>query len=137
MGCLQGARGAREMYGRLTKALHGMRPTYLLVFATQELVRVLGVQRLLAAGGQIQVHRSKHLLHVRRWHALSCNYDRTWLEAGGSAGMDGWFTLPLQAARRSHAQQASHKRAMYARRYSLMEEIATQIRFALHGIQPG
>jgi Protein of unknown function (DUF535) len=44
---------------------------------------------------------------------------------------DGWFRLPLSAARRARGDVSTRKRALYERRYRLMDEISSHIRAQL------
>jgi len=132
IGCLQGAPEARAQHGRLTKAAHGLRPQALLIFVAQEIARALRLEALLAVGEEIHVHRSKHLLRVPGGRRLRFDYERLWLEAGAQRMPDGWYALPLRARRRARGEQPAHKRAMYERRYALMDDIAQRVALGLH-----
>ncbi|MEP6778923.1 MAG: DUF535 family protein [Gemmatimonadaceae bacterium] len=128
IGCIQGKEGSKEAFKELTKELHGLRPRSLLIFILQEVARVLGVRELLAPGESIQVRRAQHLIHLSKLHSLEFDYDSLWLELGGQVLTNGWYRLPLETARRSSGQIASKKRAQYARRYSLMDDMIVQLR---------
>lgn len=131
-GCVQGrSEGEGGFMKALQKAMHGLRPKALVVFAAQEIARALGAREFLGAGNSIQVHRRKHLIHLAWVHELTFDYDAFWTELGGHPAMDGWFYLPRKAHRRTRDEIKPNKRTMYARRYALMDDLATQIRTAL------
>ena len=126
VGCLQGM-ASRAQIQRMTKALHGLRPSALLIFVAQVVARSLGMQSLRVVGNLIQVHRSKHVIYLPRWHALRFDYDRLLQELGGQLQDDGWFKMDMIQQRRTHDEQPANKRALYARRYRLMDDIARQL----------
>jgi len=127
IGSVQGAVNAQADIKSLTKALHGLRPATLLVYAAQRLAAILDATELRAVGRSIQVHRAKHLIHLPFLHALSFDYDRLWGELGGTRRSDGWFTLPLGEVRRARADMPANKRAQYLRRYALLDDLYGQI----------
>ncbi|HEV2285152.1 MAG TPA: DUF535 family protein [Steroidobacteraceae bacterium] len=131
IGAIQGRGNALTAHRRVTRRLHGLRPAPLLLFVAQELVRCLGVNDLLAVGPDIHVHRSKHLLHLGRRHAMHFDYERLWREAGGTRAAEGWYRLPVRARRRERTQLPVRKRSQYARRYRLLDELAAQMRRTL------
>ena len=131
-GCVQGrSEGEGAFMKTLQKAMHGLRPKALVVFAAQEIARALGVRELLGAGNGIQVHRRKHLIHLAWAHELTFDYDTFWTELGAHPALDGWFYLPRKARRRTREEIKPNKRTMYAKRYALMDSLAAQIRAAL------
>ncbi|HEX9081270.1 MAG TPA: DUF535 family protein [Holophagaceae bacterium] len=128
-GCVQGrAEGEGGFMKALQKAMHGLRPKALVVFAAQELGRALGVREFLGAGNGIQVHRRKHLIHLSWVHELTFDYDAFWRELGAHPAMDGWFYVPRKAHRRTREEIKPNKRTLYARRYALMDALSAQIR---------
>jgi len=131
IGAVQGAADTLAAQRRVTRLLHGLRPVALVLFAAQELVSALGVIELLAVGRDIHIHRSKHPLYLERWHGMHFDYERLWREAGGRRAADGWYRLPVRAPRRERAQLPARKRAQYARRYRLLDELAGQMRRTL------
>jgi len=136
-GCVQGrSEGEGGFMKALQKAMHGLRPKALVVFAAQEIARGLGARELLGAGNSIQVHRRKHLIHLSWVHELTFDYDAFWEELGGHPALDGWFYLPRKARRRTREEVKPNKRTMYARRYALMDDLSTQIRASLAPVIP-
>ena len=136
-GCVQGRNeGDEDLMKALGKAMHGLRPKALVVFAAQELCRAIGVREFLGAGNSIQVHRRKHFIHLEWAHALTFDYDGFWSELGGQRMPDGWFYLPRKARRRTRDEIKPNKRGMYTKRYAMMDELATQIRTAVSQAAP-
>ncbi len=131
-GCVQGRSENEDGFMKaLQKAMHGLRPKAMVVFAAQEAARALGVREMFGAGNEIQVHRRKHLIHLPWIHELTFDYDAFWSELGGHRALDGWFYLPRKAKRRSREEIKPNKRGMYAKRYALMDDLAAQIRKAM------
>jgi hypothetical protein len=131
IGCVQGAGSdQREAVRSMTKAMHGLRPKALMVFIAQEVARALGASRLLGVGSGIQAHLRKHAIHLPWVHDLAFSYDRLWTESGGRADLEGWFQLPLRAHKRSPHEIKPGKKAMYTRRYELMDCLSEQIQSA-------
>ncbi|MCE1229805.1 MAG: VirK/YbjX family protein [Firmicutes bacterium] len=132
VGCVQGIPETESgLMKGLQKAMHGLRPKALVIFAAQELGRSLGIREILGAGNAIQVHRHKHLIHLDWAHDLSFDYDGLWSEMGGTPVEEGWFHLPRKAKRRTRDEIKPNKRSQYAKRYALMDELAMQIRAAM------
>jgi uncharacterized protein VirK/YbjX len=131
IGCVQGGGSNQlEAVRSMTKAMHGLRPKALMVFLAQETARALGASKLLGAGSGIQAHLRKHAIHLPWVHGLTFSYNCLWTESGGRPDRDGWFQLPLQAHKRSPEQIKPSKKAMYARRYELLESLSDQVQSA-------
>ena len=131
-GCVQGLHeGEAELMKALGKAMHGLRPKALVVFAAQEVARALGARELFGAGNAIQVHRRKHLIHLGWAHDLTFDYDAFWGELGGKEAFDGWFYLPRKARPRRREEIKPNKRSLYAKRYAMQDDLAAQIRAAM------
>ena len=133
-GCVQGIHeGQDDPMKALGKAMHGLRPKALVVFAAQEVARALGAREIFGAGNAIQVHRRKHLIHLGWAHDLTFDYDAFWRELGGRPAYDGWFYLPRKGRRRTREEIKPNKRSLYAKRYALLDALAAQIRPAMGG----
>ena len=136
-GCVQGRpEGDDGFMKALQKAMHGLRPKALVVFAAQEVARALGAREFLGAGNSIQVHRRKHLIHLPWVHELTFDYNTFWEELGGHPALDGWFYLPRKARRRTREEIKPNKRTLYTRRYALMDDLADQIKTAMAQAAP-
>ena len=132
IGGFQGRKGGDEATIKLaTKAMHGLRPKNLMVLLVQELAQALGIAELRGVGNLVQVYRARlnHPLVPSR--KIRFDFDALWTEVGGEPREDGWFTLPMTTPRRSPDQVKPNKRAMYAKRYLLLDDLSRQIRESL------
>lgn len=111
---------ALDTYRDLTKALHGMRPRDFLVELFRMLCRAAGIEVIYAVADAARVHRSPYF-GVARTEKLQVNYDEIWEERGGTAFDAELFRLPLDATVKSLDDVPSKKRAMYRRRYELLD----------------
>ncbi|MBV8469231.1 MAG: DUF535 family protein [Burkholderiaceae bacterium] len=106
-----------ERIRALTHAAEGLRPGYLLVYLLRALAQHLGVRRLKAIDP---------LHHVKgRWNhrgsRLKFDYREFWADLGGSVNEDANWTLPLSVPQRPLTEVPSKRRAMYRRRYSMLD----------------
>ena len=129
IGGFQGRKGGDEDTIKLaTKAMHGLRPKNLMVLLAQELAQTLGFRNLRGVGNGIQVYRARvnnPFVPVRNFRF---DFDALWLEIGGEAREDGWFSLPLATPRRGPEDIKPNKRSMYAKRYALLDQLFRQVR---------
>ncbi len=132
-GAIQGGAGANEETIKASwKAMHGVRAKAMAIFALQEVVSALGVNRLLGAGNSIQMSAGKHMIKVS-WNKISFNYDKMWEEADGKPAEEGWFELPLREIRRTREEIKTNKRALYTRRYDLFDQLSAAVTHSLSG----
>ena len=135
IGCIQGHAKNEEYHTKAAqKLMHGLRPKSLLVFTIQELSRQLGFTSVYAVGDTIQAYRRKHTIHIQRRHAIQFDYNAFWNESGGKPGKDGWYELPLTPVRRDIHEIKTTKRALYQRRYKLLDDLSLQISDAVKKI---
>lgn len=130
IGCIQG-RSNKDEIKAITKMMHGLRPQVIMLFITQEIIRTLHITDLFGVGNSIHPHHQKYLIHLPFVHNTTFDYDSLWMELGGFSEPDGWFKLPLITERRTDKEMKSNKRAMYHRRYALMDNLSMQIRGSL------
>jgi hypothetical protein len=130
IGCIQGRSNKHEIKA-MTKGLHGLRPHAVMLFIVQEIMSVLNVTLLFGVGNSIHPHHQKYLIHLPFVHNTTFDYDSLWKELGGGSEPDGWFKLPLKAERRTDKEMKSNKRAMYHRRYDMMDNLSMQIKASL------
>ncbi len=135
IGAIQGQEGL-DSFRATTKAMHGLRPKPLTVFAAQEVARSLGAKALFGAGSRIQMHRKKCLFYLPWVHRVLFDYDSFWTELGGTPQQTGWFQLPLTMDRRTKDAIKPNKRSMYAKRYAMMEELSLQVSRVLSEFVP-
>jgi uncharacterized protein VirK/YbjX len=130
LGCVQGP--PREIDGlesvrQLTDAAHGLRPAYLLMFMLRACAARWGVAQLI---GVDEAHQVKG-----RWNhrAVERHFDYAafWQEASGTPGADGNWRLPVDVPRRPLEDVPGKRRAMYRRRYALLDALAASAASAL------
>ena len=127
IGRIQGVKD-HELLRSLEKAMHGLRPKSLMLFASQELARTLDVQEIFGVSNAHQVYKKKVLIPIPGLRKLSFDYDGFWREAGGTLDPDGWFRLPPSLEKRNTAEIKPNKRSMYNKRYTMLDNISNQIR---------
>ena len=126
IGAMQGPNlaNAKDVVKKLTKACHGFRTKNLILYATQAVARAMGIARILAVTNEGYYANN----HVRLDRKLKTNFSDFWREAGGWETSDPRFDeLPLTEARKTMAEVPTRKRAVYRRRFTLMDEIDTAI----------
>lgn len=123
IGGLQTSKHNRERIVPITRAMHGLRPKGLLLFAVQQLATLWGITTLRAVSNDMTVFR-----HVRlRKKNVQADYDEFWVESDGQLDASGLFTLPTAFAPRPIAEIRVNKRGTYKKRYAMLEEIGRQI----------
>jgi uncharacterized protein VirK/YbjX len=128
VGAVQGRdlEGIADEYRELTKAAHGMRPRDLLFELFRFLCAILSVEKILAVADEHRHHRSDYFgAHEK---VFSKDYNEMWLDRGGRRASPMFFALPLSASRRELDEISSKKRAMYRRRYELLDSIGQRMR---------
>jgi len=128
VGAVQGRdiEGVADEYRDLTKAAHGMRPRDLLFDIFRMLCSVLGVTRILAVSDQFRHHRSAYFGGPDQ--QFSKNYNEMWIDRGGEPAGPMFFAIRVEGARRELSEVPAKKRAMYRRRYDMVESIGQQLR---------
>lgn len=126
VGALQGLHSpdALDIYRTLTHRLHGLRPRDLLVTAFRRFVRGLGVTRILAVDDRRRVGSNAYYVS----HAqVRTSYDAVWLECGGVAAADGFYAIGTEPVRRAADAVPARKRALYRRRYAMLDVLDERI----------
>jgi uncharacterized protein VirK/YbjX len=126
IGRIQGVKD-HELLRSLEKAMHGLRPKSLMLFASQEFSRVFGVKEIFGVSNAYQVYKRKVLIPIPGLRKLSFDYDGFWSEAGGKLEPDGWFRLPPSLEKRTLSEIKPNKRSMYKKRYAMLDNITDQI----------
>lgn len=126
VGALQGLRSpdALEIYRQLTHQLHGLRPRDLLLTAFRRFGLALEVTRILAVDDSHRVSSNGYF--AASGQVLS-SYDEIWTESGGIATSGGFFELGPVAGRRESSAVPARKRALYRRRYEMLDALDGQI----------
>lgn len=129
IGCIQG--NNNEDQDKIMKAsqklMQGLRPKAFMINVVQELVQQFQLTALYGASDSIQAHKKKHAIHIKWLHAINFNYNSVWEEAGGTPQEDGWYKLPNTFVKKEMSEIKTHKRAVYRRRYELLDLIGSQI----------
>lgn len=129
VGCIQGhqADGVEQLYRDMTKSLHGWRPRDVMVSLAQMIASASGASRVFFVAEDSRVHRHAYF-GDRHTETASANYDEIWSEHGAVRVEGGFFALDAQIQRREPHEIASKKRAMYRRRYELMDRLEADVR---------
>jgi uncharacterized protein len=128
IGCIQGHRRNDENSSKaVQKLMHGLRPKSLIVYTVQEFSRQLGFSTIYGVGDSIQAYRRKHAIHLPWWHAIRFDYNAIWRESGGRPDKKGWYELPLTPVKKNIQEIKTNKRALYSRRYHMLEDLSLQI----------
>lgn len=118
IGVIQGPNfeGSKEMVKLLTKKCHGLRPAYLMVEAMKALTNVLGYEKLLGIPHKYQ-NKSRFVQSKR----YVVDYDAIFSESAGK--LADYWELPLSFENKKMEEIESKKRAMYRKRYAMLEEL--------------
>ena len=122
MGNVQGPSLKDEGLDRIrdaTHAAHGMRPPHLLVHALRVLAAAWGATRLQGVDPENHVKGKWNLRDSR----LRFDYRGFWAEHEGVRDAGGNWTLPLDTALRPIEEVPTKRRAMYRRRYAMLEAL--------------
>lgn len=137
LGAIQGIHSgvSREdsllMFKTLTKTFEGMRPRSLLIFILRVIARYVGAERICAVADLHRHHRHRYFGAIEQTK-MGTDYDEIWLDHGGVLDMSlGFYQLPMEAKRKEFAEIPSHKRAMYRRRYEILQHIEHAVLQAL------
>ena len=132
VGCIQGrhAQGIEVLYRNLTKKLHGWRPRDVMVSLIQMIGAATDVSTIYLVSDDARVHRHRYF-GDRHEGLISANYDEIWTEHGAVAGTGGFFELGTGIRRREPHEMSPNKRAMYRRRYELMDALRRDLASAV------
>jgi uncharacterized protein len=135
IGGIQGVdvEGILDDYKDITKALHGMRPRDFLVEVFRIFCRCVGVTKIYAVNDAKRHLRSSYF-GMEKSEKLFLNYNDIWLERGGMQVSEDFFFLSIETPMKNLDEVPSKKRAMYRRRYELLQSIEERIQenFKVH-----
>ncbi len=126
MGNVQGPSLKDEGLDRIrdaTHAAHGMRPAHLLVHALRVLAAGWGAARLQGVDPDNHVKGKWNLRDSR----LRFDYRGFWAEHEAVRDASGNWTLPLETALRPLEEVPTKRRAMYRRRYAMLEALQVAV----------
>ena len=129
IGALQGRNlpNAMEIYRDITHELHGMRPRDFLLYAHRLLCNAVGARRLWAVSSEYRQHNGMYFGGSHK-DKVAADYDEVWLEQGGTPLANGFFELPITPRQKDMSEIPSKKRAVYRRRYAMLDLLAEEIR---------
>lgn len=120
IGAVQGTacQDAPALIRQATKALHGLRPPFFLIEILRSLARQWNVRRIVGVDGNFQLKANKGSRDSDR---VRFDYAAFWTELGGARSPQGNWDIPLVGSRKSLDEIESRKRAMYRRRFELLD----------------
>ncbi|WP_295457133.1 DUF535 family protein [uncultured Thiodictyon sp.] len=126
VGAIQGppGRNRKSDVRDATRALHGMRPRYFLIEVLRQCASLWQLDGLVGIDGrhQFKAHSRSH-----RVHQVYFDYTQFWQELGAMPEPDGNWRLPELSLRKPIDAIESRKRAMYLRRFALLDATKQQL----------
>lgn len=126
IGALQGpnVENSKDLIKILTKKCHAYRTKNLILYAAQAVARAFDLQKIFAVTNYGYYANN----HVRTDRKLKTSFSDFWQECGGNACEDKrFFELPLTEYRKTYEEIPTQKRAVYRRRFALLDEIDAAI----------
>ena len=121
------------IYRDVTKDFEGLRPRSFLIEVIKYIASHIGVGKIYAVGDVYRHHRHPYF-GAHKAQELAANYDSIWLEHGATpSAREDFFEIPMASSRKPLETIASKKRAMYRRRYELLDDAFAQIDKVLAG----
>jgi len=122
-----------SIYRDLTKDFEGLRPRSFLIEVIKYIAINIGVEKIYAVGDGYRHHRHPYF-GAHKALELAANYDVIWLEHGATPSeREDFFEIPMMLSRKPLDSIASKKRAMYRRRYELLDDTFKKIDSVLMG----
>lgn len=122
IGAMQGPNmeGAKDVVKKVTKFCHGYRTKNLIFYIVQAVARTMGVKAIYAVTNEGYYANN----HVRVDRKLKTSFSDFWQEVGGESTNDSRFDkLPLIEQRKTMEEVPTRKRAVYRKRFILLDEI--------------
>jgi uncharacterized protein VirK/YbjX len=126
IGALQGpnVEDSKDLIKILTKKCHAYRTKNLILYAAQAVTRALDLKKIYAVTNFGYYANN----HIRRDRKLKTSFSDFWQECGGTPTDDErFFNLPLTEYRKTYEEIPTQKRAVYRRRFALLDEIDAAI----------
>ncbi|KJZ60639.1 DUF535 family protein [Pseudomonas fluorescens] len=122
-----------SIYRDLTKDFEGLRPRSFLIEVIKYIAINIGIEKIYAVGDGYRHHRHPYF-GAHKALELAANYDVIWLEHGATPSeREDFFEIPMILSRKPLDSIASKKRAMYRRRYELLDDTFKKIDDVLIG----
>ena len=136
IGALQGpnVENSKDLIKILTKKCHAYRTKNLILYAAQAVARALNLKKIYAVTNYGYYANN----HIRSDRKLKTSFSDFWQECGGSPTNDKrFFELPLVEKRKTFEEIPTQKRAVYRRRFTLLDEIDAAISKSIHACKRG
>ena len=128
VGCVQGHELKDMQASKIVqKGIFGLRPKSYTLIALQYICESIGCKEMYGTGDSIQSYRKKHAIHLPWAHKINFKYNEFWIESGAEKSEDGWYQIPLIPIRRNIKDLKTSKRALYTRRYVMLDELILTI----------
>lgn len=129
VGAIQGrsVEGVSERYAELTRQFHGCRPRDLVLHALLMVAEAMGIEQVFGVCDFYRHFRQPRLLARLDKNIPTADYDEIWRDRGGVETVDGFFALDTRYSPRPLEDVPAKKRAMYRRRYELLDGLRTQL----------
>ncbi len=118
--------GVLDIYRAMTKDACGLRPRDLLIDVFQTVCRALGVERIFAIANGATYHFDPYF-GDHPMCVVRLDYDAIWYDRGGRRSGDDWYEIPVDPGRRISADVPARKRALYRKRYAMLDAIETTL----------
>lgn len=129
VGAIQGIHADDDSLGlfkSLTKDFEGLRPRSLVIELLRMVAENIGAKKILAISDENRHHRHPYFANTHK-NTLKTGYDSIWLDHEGVKLENGFFEIPVAKHRRDIAEVSSNKRAMYRRRYQMLDKIEANV----------
>lgn len=126
IGAMQGPNRdeSKDIIKRMTKACHGYRTKNMILYIIQAVARSLGLKKIYAVTNEGYYANN----HARVDRKLKTNFSDFWSEAGGNPTADNrFYEIPLVEVRKTMDEVPTRKRAVYRRRFAMLDEIDNMI----------
>lgn len=134
IGAMQGPNmnNAKEVVKQVTKECHSYRTKNLILYATQAMSRAMGLKKIYAVTNEGYYANN----HIRRDRKLKTDLNGFWEEIGGIKSKDErFYELPLKEKRKSEEEIPVRKRAVYRRRFAMLDVIDKAIEENINAIK--
>ena len=134
IGSVQGSNvdSALAKYRDMAKGLQGMRSRDFLIKMFQLLTNHMGVKQLFGVSDEQRHHRHPYF-GTAKAERLHLDYNEIWEEHSAERLPDGFYRLPSLPVVKAMEEIAAKNRALYRRRYALMDRLSSDLasRFAV------
>ena len=107
----------------LTKRLNGLRPRNFLIFILRQISILVGVEMIIAVSSELHVTQCSH---QKKGDYFKADYNLYWDEEHG-INRGAFYEIPIKEERNDFTKIKSNKRAMYRRRYEMLDQYAIEI----------